>query len=262
MFASIYDTAAKGYSSVYLNFTDFEKAGAAPQTLMRNLPVGNTVAPQVFYFAPQKKWYLITQWNGSYSTTSDISNVNSWTAKKPLLTGEPSDALDFWTICNDTHCYLFFSRDDGKLYLSKTTIENFPKFSGYTTVMSASKASLLFEASNVYKIDGTNKYLLMVEAYDKGPRFFRSWTSTSLDGPWTVLADTEQNPFAGNNNVAWPGGKWADGISHGEMIRSGYDEKLTVDPCNLQFLYQGQAGSATEYNKIPYKLGLITLKKS
>ena len=119
-------------------------------------------------------------------------------------------------------------------------------------------ASYLFEAANVYKVDGANQYLLLVEAYISGPRFFRSWTSNSLDGPWTPLADTEQNPFAGNANVTWPQGKWADGISHGELVRSGSDERLTIDPCNLQFLYQGQAGTASSYNAIPYRLGLLT----
>jgi len=119
----------------------------------------------------------------------------------------------------------------------------------------------LFEAPNVYKMDGQNKYLLMVEAWPSGPRMFRSWTSSSLDGPWTALADTDSNPFAGNNNVTWSSGKWADGISHGELIRSGYDERLTIDPCNLEFLYQGKAGEGSTYDTIPYKLGVLKLQR-
>jgi hypothetical protein len=217
----------------------------------------------VFYFRPHKKWYLITQWGGSYSTTDDISNPN-WSSKKKLLQGEPSNALDFWNICDANNCYLYFARDDGALYVSKTSIANFPNFSGYTKVMEDHRGNgnqYLFEAPNVYKLDGQNKYLLMVEAYPSGPRMFRSWTSSSLDGPWTALADTDSNPFAGNNNVTWPNGKWANGISHGELIRSGFDERLTVDPCNLEFLYQGQAGNSSEYNKIPYKLGLLRLQR-
>jgi hypothetical protein len=260
VYASYYDTS---YKSMYTSFTDWNSAQQAPHISMNGSTVGNAVAPQVFFFRPHNKWYLITQWAGAYSTTDDISRPN-WSAKKKLLQGEPSGALDFWVICNSTHCYLYFSRDDGVLYMSKTTIGNFPNFSGYSIVMEDHRGNgnqYLFEAPNVYKLDGQNKYLLMVEAYPSGPRMFRSWTSTSLDGPWTVLADTDANPFAGNNNVEWPSGKWADGISHGELIRSGYDERLTVDPCNLEFLYQGQAGTSSDYNTIPYKLGLLRLKR-
>jgi len=262
VYATYYDTA---YKSMYTSFTDWNNAQAAPHISMNGTTVGNSVAPQVFFFRPHNKWYLITQWGGAYSTTDDISRPN-WSAKKKLLQGEPANSLDFWVICNATHCYLYFSRDDGVLYMSKTTIGNFPNFSGYTIVMEDHRGNgnqYLFEAPNVYKLDGQNKYLLMVEAWPSGPRMFRSWTSTSLDGPWTALADTDANPFAGNRNVEWPSGKWANGISHGELIRSGYDERLTVDPCNLEFLYQGEAGPSPDgnYNTIPYKLGLLRLKK-
>ena len=260
VYATYYDTS---YKSMYTSFTDWNNAQQAPHISMNGSRVGNTVAPQVFFFRPHNKWYLITQWPGTYATTDDIRNPN-WSAKQRLLQGEPSGALDFWVICNDTHCYLYFSRDDGVLYVSKTTIGNFPNFSGYSIVMEDHRGNgnqYLFEAPNVYKLDGQNKYLLMVEAWPSGPRMFRSWTSSSLDGPWTPLADTDANPFAGNNNVEWPTGKWADGISHGELIRSGYDERLTVDPCNLEFLYQGKAGNGATYDLIPYKLGLLRLKK-
>lgn len=260
VYASYYDTA---YKSMYTSFTDWNNAQQSPHVSMNGTTVGNAVAPQVFYFRPHNKWYLITQWGGAYATTDDISRPN-WSAKKKLLQSEPANSLDFWVICNATHCYLYFSRDDGVLYMSKITIGNFPNFSGYTIVMEDHRGNgnqYLFEAPNVYKLDGQNKYLLLVEAYPNGPRMFRSWTSSSLDGPWAPLADTDANPFAGNNNVEWPTGKWADGISHGELIRSGYDERLTVDPCNLEFLYQGQAGTSSDYNTIPYKLGLLRLKK-
>lgn len=260
VYATYYDTA---YKSFYTSFTNWDNAQQAQHISMNGTRVGNAVAPQVFYFAPQKKWYLITQWPGSYATSDSIENPN-WSAKQRLLQGEPTNALDFWVICNNTHCYLYFSRDDGKLYMSKTTIANFPNFSGYTVVMEDHRGNgnnYLFEAANVYKLDGQNKYLLMVEAYPSGPRMFRSWTATSLDGPWTAFADTDANPFAGNSNVEWPTGKWADGISHGELIRSGYDEKMTIDPCNLEFLYQGQAGTSNNYNTIPYRLGVLKLKR-
>ena len=270
IFATVFDTSTGGdgsWGSIYMNFADWNQAGSATQVPFQGTAMGNAVAPQVFFFRPHNRWYQITQWAGAYSTTTDITNPSSWSPKQKLLQGEPSGALDFWVICNNTHCYLYFSRDDGVLYMSKTTIGNFPNFSGYSIVMEDHRGngnSFLFEAANVYKVDGFNQYLLLVEAYytpGYGPRYFRSWTAPSLDGPWTALADTEANPFAGENNVQWPQGKWSRGISHGELVRSGYDEKLTIDPCNLEFLYQGEAGTASSYGRIPYKLGLLRLNR-
>jgi endo-1,4-beta-xylanase len=123
-------------------------------------------------------------------------------------------------------------------------------------------AGRLFEASNVYKLKGANKYLALIEAFDSesmGRRFFRSWTADSLDGTWTVLADTYNNPFASAANVTFSGTSWTNDISHGEMIRDGYDETLTIATCNQQYLYQGKAPSASgTYNLLPWKLGLLT----
>ncbi|XXX75588.1 non-reducing end alpha-L-arabinofuranosidase family hydrolase [Sorangium sp. So ce134] len=269
VFATVYETApGNGWQSMYLNFTDIPEANAAEQHYMANWPTGSTVAPQVFYFRPHNKWYLIYQWNGRYSTNDDINNMNGWSRPQALLKGEPGamgnvlGALDFWVICDDANCHLFFSRDDGKLYRSKVRIEDFPKFDGYEVVMTAPSAGLLFEASNVYKVDGSNKYLLLVEAFDNSPRFFRSWTSESLDGPWEPLADTKSNPFAGPANVTYEGADWSDDISHGEMIRSGHDERMTINPCDMRFLYQGRDPSVGgDYGRLPYRLGLLTLEK-
>ena len=42
------------------------------------------------------------------------------------------------------------------------------------------------------------------------------------------------------------------------MIRAGYDETLTIDACNMQFLYQGvDPASTASYERLPYRLGLI-----
>jgi len=259
VFATVYETTAgaAGWKSVYLSFNDLSQADSAAQIYMPTWATGSTVAPQVFYFEPQGLWYLIYQWGARYSTNPDIADPNGWSAPQPLLTGEPTNALDFWVICDDTDCHLFFSRDDGVLYKSKTPIGDFPSFDGYDIVMSEPSPGLLFEASNVYKVDGTSQYLLLVEAY--GPRYFRSWMAESLDGPWAPLADTQQNPFAGAANVTFEGERWSDDISHGEMIRSGFDQRLTINGCNMQYLYQGTTpGFQGEYNFIPYRLGLLT----
>jgi hypothetical protein len=129
-------------------------------------------------------------------------------------------------------------------------------------VLSDSKFAL-FEATNVYKVSGANQYLLIQEAIGSGGRYFRSFTSSSLTGNWTPLAATEANPFAGRNNVTFPNGVWTNDISHGEMVRAGNDQTLTINPCRLQYVYQGMApGSSGDYIRLPWRMGLLTQTNS
>ena len=122
----------------------------------------------------------------------------------------------------------------------------------------------LFEGSNVYKVKGTNTYLLLVEGFgDDGKRMFRSWTTTNLAGEWKPLAATTANPFASTKNVTFTKGKWTNDISHGDMVRDNPDQTSEIDPCNLRFMYQGLAPDATgDYNSLPWRLGLLTLTNS
>ena len=160
-------------------------------------------------------------------------------------------------ICDDTNCYLFFSTTTATSTAAKPPRPAFPNGFGTPVIAMTGALADLFEASNVYKIKGTNKYLLIVEAIGNG-RYFRSWTADALDGTWTPLAATQANPFAGLSNVTFTGTRWANGISHGEMLRDGYDETLTIDTCNMRYLYQGMAADASSYNLNPYRLGLLT----
>ena len=259
VYATVYDRTARGWSMVYLNFEDWSEANAAPQYHMANSPTRGGVAPHLFYFSPKKKWVLVYQWGASYSTTDDPSKPETWTPPAPLLSNPPRDAIDFWVICDSAQCHLFFSNDHGQLYQAKMPIGRFPSAFSDAKVIMSDTAANLFEASNVFKVKGTNKYLLLVEAY--GPRYFRSWTSTSLDGPWAPLAATQQQPFAGKSNVIFDGPAWTDDISHGDLVRDNPDETMTIDACRMEFVYQGanpRASSGGDYNLIPYRLGLLT----
>jgi len=267
---------ASGYNLVYLNFSDWSQAGSATHHYLDRSAIGTgyRAAPQVFYNAPQRLWYLVYQTgNASYSTNPDISNPNGWSAPRNFYSSMPDIIrqnigggywVDMWVICDSANCYLFSSDDNGHLYRSQTTVGQFPN--GFTNTVIAAQDSkfAMFEASNIYKVQGSNQYLLLVEAVAAdGRRYFRSWTAGSLAGSWSPLAASESNPFAKSGNVSFPGGTWSKDISHGEMIRAGYDQTLTIPACKLQYLYQGKDPNAGgDYNSLPWRLGLLTQTNS
>jgi endo-1,4-beta-xylanase len=274
VFTSVVSSAGT-YSMAYTSFRDFAHAGAAPQLFLDrnpNIGTGYRAAPQVFFFAPQHRWYLVYQTGagGSYSTSDDPTRPDRWSATRNFYSSMPDIIrqnigngfwVDFWVICDRVNCYLFSSDDNGHLYRSQTTVADFPNgFTNTVIALSDPNRFKVFEASNVYKVEHTNTYLLLVEAIGSdGRRWFRSWTSRSIAGSWTGLADTEANPFARSTNVTFDGIPWTHDISHGEMIRSGIDQTLTIDTHHLRYLYQGMDPAATgPYNSLPWRLGLLT----
>jgi hypothetical protein len=66
---------------------------------------------------------------------------------------------------------------------------------------------------------------------------------------------------SGGSDVTFLAAPWTADISHGEMLRAGYDE-MQIEPTRYQYLYQGfdSAVGPSEYNLIPWKLGLLTLR--
>lgn len=259
------------YMTYYLNgwnsaqmapFTNWSDAAAATQT-----KTNTGVAPEVMYFTPKKTWIMSKQWCAGASfcwmESTNLDNGNSFVQKGNLLTETITDdkkaPIDQVVICDDDKCYLFYADDNGRIYRGSMPKANFPgTFSGTTKILQDTQARL-FEAVEVYKIKGQKKYLMIVECMS--PRYFRAFTATDLGGTWTSLvgADTQAKPFAGKNNVT---GGWSDDISHGDIVRSTYDEYREIDPCNLQLLYQGYKGPFSgEYGNIPYQLGLLNAIK-
>ncbi len=271
VYATTADSAGN-WSMEYVNFTDWSQAAAAqPYYIDANPGLrGYHCAPEVFYFTPQSKWYLIYQsQQPQYSTADDLSQPGTWTAPQNFFAAKPAtvnDWIDYWMICDSTNCYMFFSGDDGRWYRSQTSVANFPNgFSEPLVIMEAANRADLFEASNVYYLKGLNQYLAIIECMGgtSGQRYFRAFISDRLDGDWTPLASANSwaTPFAGINNVSFDSGvsAWTTDISHGEMLRDGYDQTLTIDPANLQFLYQGvnPAARGQDYAKLPWQLGII-----
>lgn len=275
VFASTY---TEGYNLMYTSFSDWSQASSAPHHYLDRSAIGTgyRAAPQVFYFAPQRLWYLVYQTGagGSYSTTSDINRPETWSAPKNFYSSMPQIIrdnigngywVDFWTVCDRAKCYLFSSDDNGHLYRSETSVADFPNgFTNTVIAMSDPDRFRLFEASNVYKIAGKHQYLLIVEAIGTdGRRYFRSWTAPAITGPWTALADSESNPFARANNVTFPADAWTRDISHGEVVRTNPDQTMEISPGKLNYLYQGlDPDAGGDYNLLPWRLGLLTQTNS
>lgn len=252
---------------VVVRFKTWADAAAAPRHVLA-LHDKYYCAPQLFFYQPQKRWFLIFQladdsrtppFQPCYATTTDLSDPKSWSKPQPLMANPPAKPkwLDFWVICDATHAHLFWTSLDGKLWRAQTERKNFPggTWSAPTLALQAD----IFEASHTYKLKDRPEYLTIIEAQGKGRRYFKAYLADTLAGPWKPLAASWEKPFAGLANCSSP---WTSSISHGELIRSRNDETLEIDPKNLQFLFQGASDAEyrTAYGKIPWKLGLLTAK--
>jgi endo-1,4-beta-xylanase len=249
-------------SATIAPFATWDDANNAKQTSS-----STGVAPELMYFTPKKVWINSKQWcsGGSFCwmEATDLSKPSSFALKGNLLTekitDESADPIDQTLICDDSKCYIFYADDNGRIYSGSMPKANFPgTFTGTKKIIQDTKTNL-FEAVEVYKLKGQKKYLMIVEC--AWTRYFRAFTATDLGGTWTPLGNTvsENTPFAGAKNVT---GGWSNDISHGDLIRSSYDEYREVDPCNLQLLYQGyKSPFSGDYGLTPYQMGLLTLQK-
>jgi hypothetical protein len=254
----------------YRSFVDWADADQAQPQLL-DLNAGNPCAPQVFYFEPQKKWYLIYQVQDpsrtpslqpAYSTTDNLSDPKSWSKPTLLFDKQPETVkmwIDFWVICDDQKAHLFFTSHAGWMWRSETRLDQFP--AGWSKPEVVLRGDI-FEASHTYRLQGQNRFLTLVEAQAGSRRYLKAFTAERLDGKWSPLAATMDQPLASRHNVDFDGSRWTDSISHGEFLRAGFDQHLEIDPRDLKILFQGTNSETLadkNYGTIPWKLGLLTL---
>ncbi len=199
----------------------------------------------------------------AYSTTTNIADPASWTKAKPMLDGGADDprkvgGLDYWIICDAERAYLFYTSLNGKMWRMWTPISQFPHGFDHCEVALSAK---IFEASHTYRVQGTDQYLTIIE--ENGRRYYKAYVADRLDGAWRPIADTAEKPFAGWHNVQPASGvePWTDNVSHGELIRAGYDQTLTIDPNNWRFVFQGMFDrhkSGKGYGEFQWRIGMLT----
>ena len=260
----------------YLSFADWKDANAAKRHVLA-ISDGYFCAPQVFWFAPHRRWYMILQLaepgrkvglQPAFSTTETIDDPASWSKPALLYADKHPESIsawiDFWVICDDAKAHLFFTSNNGLMWRAETPLDQFPR--GWSDPKVVLRADI-FEGSCTYRLKGVQKYLTVVEAETQRPggwRYYKAYVADRLDGQWTPLADAWDKPFAGPVNTTFAGEKWSDSISHGELIRSGFDQTLEVDPADLRFLYQGvreEQRKGKPYGQIPWRLGILEAKR-
>lgn len=215
-------------------------------------------APQVFYFGPHKLWYLIFQnkdanYQPAFSTNTIVDNPKGWSEPKYLLKKEARKKwIDFWIIADQNYVYLFYTQAHGGVIMRKTTYSDFPS--------NWRKAKKVFddvhEAVHIYKVKGKEEYHMLYEINEDGIRSFGLAKSRSLEGPWTR---SDQDYACGEQLHFVDGEIWTDMVSHGEVIRSGYNQFMEYEPKNCRWLIQGIRKSSLDapYPMLPWKLGII-----
>lgn len=257
-----YTAAGKSeYTTAYVSAKRLEDLRNAPRrelTMIR----GKTrygCAPQVFFFQPQGKWYLIYQsrdanYQPMFSTTTTIARPETWNAPFPLIRKDSARKwIDFWVICDAANAYLFYTEGHRDVVVRSTCLVDFPDGWG-----EPKKAFTdVHEAVHVYRVKNEEEFHMIYERNHEGVRSFGLAVAQTLEGPWKKATDRyatgKQLKFVGE------GDPWTEMVSHGEAIRSGYDQNLRYEPTRCCWLIQGilKKELGGPYPSLPWRLGVI-----
>lgn len=250
------------YTTGYVSAKDFESLKTAPRFELEQIR-GKTrygCAPQVFYLDSQKRWYLIFQnrdanYQPAFSTTETISNPESWSESKSLIYKDKLEKwIDFWVIADDTKVYLFYTEAHNGVVVRSTSFEEFPN--GW------SNGKIIFddvhEAVHIYKAIVKNEFHMIYELNNDGIRSFGLAVAQHLEEPWKKVTDS----YATGNQLKYlrDTKQWTEMVSHGEVIRTGYNQNMEYDSENCSWLIQGilKDEMNMDYPSLPWKLGIMS----
>ena len=264
----------------YVAAATLDKLNEAPRYDLNEVAGVPVVAPQIFFFRPHKLWYIVAQTYGErrgelvpiYLTNPDIGDPAGWSKPRTLRRRRPDNGfwIDFWVICDEQKAHLFYTDHDGRMFRMETPVAQFPH--GYADSQEYLAAEVrgrdaqgpwrMHEASHIYHVKSTGEYLALLEAvrphptrknyWDSRDRFMFALKAERLEGPW-VRVEPDENDFAGiPKYVVDKDGipTKLDQISHPELIRAGYDERLEIDDYRLQLVIQAfdAAGMSSDYD--------------
>ena len=224
---------------------------------------GYAAAPQVFYFRPHNLWHLVYQTRDAnylpvFSTNPDISDPAGWSAYAPLMAkSERAKWIDFWVLCDGERAYVYYTREHRTVCARSTALADFPKGWGEASEVYAP----VHEAVHVYRWEGDEKpgpYFIICEQRDaQERRYFSLATATTPLGPFTE----SDAAFATGAQLQQPGTQspWTAEVSHGELLRAGFDERMRVERGPTRMLIQGlpEGAHVGRYENLPWRLGVI-----
>lgn len=231
-----------------------EELSSAKHTYCESISEGYFCAPQVFYYEPQKLWYMIYNdgtYGAAYATTTDIADPTSWKGPQSLGLAAPT-GYDFWVICDDKAAYLFYTENgtSKKILRRTTSLESFPTGWGDPTTVAYDS----FEGVCVYHSQADGMYYMLPEDYYDN-RYYELWSASSLDGLWKQISEK----WASQRNIKFNEDHWTDNVSHGDILRTSVNQKQEIEDINkVDFLIQGVVnGDYEDYAHIPWELGII-----
>ena len=222
-----------------------------------------------------------------YTTNPNVANPSGWCLPQPLKTGRTREEfrIDFWVICDEEHAHLFSSNQRGEVLRIACPIDTFPH--GFASaheqvaigpVRGETETGTwrLFEAQHVYRVKNIQRYFMLAEcAYerrappgsrwlDSTNRFLIGFTADRLEGPWSRREGDAQTHWATAEDLQTEEGQRPSYslVSHPEIVRSGYDQRLEIDDLDaVEMLFQTFDASKIredyQYDELPWQWAVM-----